>query len=49
MQGYNLKYVVPTQGLFVAFFIALIISQVAAMWPSGRAARLQIIEAIQFE
>ena len=24
-------------------------SQIAALWPSGRAARLRIIEAIQFE
>ena len=49
MQGYNLKYVVPTQGLAVAFIIALGISQIAAMWPSARAARLEIIDAIQFE
>ena len=49
MQGYNLEYVIPTQGLGVAFVIALAISQLAALWPSARAARLEIIEAIQFE
>jgi putative ABC transport system permease protein len=49
MQGYSLEYVIPTQGLAVAFVIALAISQLAALWPSGRAARLAVIEAIQFE
>jgi putative ABC transport system permease protein len=49
MQGYNLKYVMPTQGLLMAFVIALAISQLAALWPSSRAARLVVIDAIQFE
>ena len=48
-QGYDLQYVVPVQGLALAIVIALVVSQLAALWPSGRAARLQIVEAIQFE
>jgi ABC-type lipoprotein release transport system permease subunit len=35
--------------LLVGFAIALIISQVAAVWPARRAARLEVVEAIQFE
>ena len=48
-QGYDLEYVLPVQGLALGFVIALVVSQLAAVWPSGRAARLEIIEAIQFE
>jgi len=49
MQGYTLKYVMPTEALVFAFVVAVGVSQVAALWPSGRAARLRIVEAIQFE
>ena len=49
MQGYNLTYVMPAQALVFAFVVSVGVSQVAALWPSGRAARLRIIEAIQFE
>jgi putative ABC transport system permease protein len=49
MQGYNLTYVMPAQALLFAFVVAVGVSQAAALWPSGRAARLRIIEAIQFE
>ncbi|MBU0704538.1 MAG: ABC transporter permease [Chloroflexi bacterium] len=48
-QGYALSYVLPTQGIVVGFFIALVVSQLAAIWPAQRAARINIIEAIQFE
>lgn len=49
VQGYELSYVLPTQGISVGFLIALVVSQLAAMWPAQRAARISIIEAIQFE
>ena len=46
---YNLAYRMPIQILFSALAVSLGVSQVAALWPSGRAARLRIIEAIQYE
>jgi ABC-type lipoprotein release transport system permease subunit len=49
MQGYNLAYEMPPQALIFALTVSLGVSQVAALWPSGRAARLRIIEAIQYE
>jgi len=48
-QGYELTYVLPTQGILASLFIALIVSQLAAAWPAWRAARIRIIEALQFE
>ena len=48
MQGYALDHVAPIQGLAFAFVIALVVSQVAAVWPSGHAAR-RTMDAIQFE
>jgi putative ABC transport system permease protein len=49
VQGYALTYVLPTQGIFISLFIALVVSQLAAAWPAWHAARIGIIEAIQFE
>jgi putative ABC transport system permease protein len=49
MQGYNLSYVIPTQAIAYAIVVALGVSQLAALWPSGRAARLHVIEALQYE
>jgi putative ABC transport system permease protein len=49
MQGYNLTYVVPTKGIVVGLLISILLSQVAAIWPARRAARINIIEAIQYE
>jgi len=49
MQGYELSYGLPTQGIVVGFLIALVVSQLAAVLPARRAARISIIEAIQFE
>jgi putative ABC transport system permease protein len=49
MQGYNLTYRMPVQALAFAIIVALGVSQAAALWPSGRAARLRVIEAIQYE
>jgi putative ABC transport system permease protein len=49
MMGYELTYALPVQGIIVSLVIALIVSQLAALWPARRAAQMQIIEAIQFE
>jgi putative ABC transport system permease protein len=49
MMGYELTYAVPMQGIAVSLVIALIVSQLAALWPARRAAQMRIIEAIQFE
>jgi putative ABC transport system permease protein len=49
MQGYTLTYVVPTEGILIGLIVALLISQVAALWPARRAAGIRIVEAIQYE
>jgi len=49
IQGYDLTYVLPKEGILISLFIALITSQIAAIWPARRAAGIRIIEAIQFE
>jgi putative ABC transport system permease protein len=48
-QGIELAFTVPTEGVVATLIIALVVSQVAAIWPARRAATLPIIEAIQFE
>jgi len=48
-QGYRLSSIIPVQALFLGLFIGIIISQVAALLPARRGARLEVIEAIQFE
>jgi len=49
IQGYELTYIIPTQGILISVLLALVASQLAALWPARRAAGLRIIEAIQFE
>jgi len=48
-QGYELTFVWPVQGIIVSLIIALVISQIAALWPAKRAASISIIEAIHTE
>jgi putative ABC transport system permease protein len=48
-QGYRLSQVIPVQGIVAGFIIAIVVSQLAALLPARRAARLQVIEALQFE
>ena len=49
VQGYELNYVLPTQGIIVSVVIALIVSQLAGLLPARRAAGIRIIESIHFE
>jgi len=49
MAGFKLAFTLPLSGVVVSLFIALVISQLAALWPARRASRIRIIEAIQFE
>jgi putative ABC transport system permease protein len=48
-EGYEVTYVLPTEGILVSLLIALVVSQLAAIWPARRAAGIRIIEAIQCE
>jgi len=49
MSGYQLTYVFPLQKSLLALIIAMVVSQLAALLPAGRAARTRILEAIQYE
>ncbi len=49
MAGFKLEYAMPLAGVLVSLAIALVVSQVAAVWPARRASQVRIIEAIQFE
>jgi putative ABC transport system permease protein len=49
MMGYELSFAWPWRGIIVSMVIALVVSQLAALWPARRAAQMPIIEAIQFE
>ncbi len=49
VQGYELNYVLPTQGIIVSVVIAVVVSQLAGLLPARRAASIQIIESLHFE
>ncbi|HNR02432.1 MAG TPA: FtsX-like permease family protein [Anaerolineaceae bacterium] len=49
MSGYQLNFVLPTNGAIVAFIAAIIISQLAAVFPARRAASIRILEAVHYE
>lgn len=49
VQGYELSYVLPTQGIIISLVIAVIVSQLAGLLPARRAASVRIIESIHFE
>jgi putative ABC transport system permease protein len=49
MAGFRLEFTLPLAGVIFSLIIALVVSQLAALWPARRAARIRIIEAIQFE
>ena len=47
--GWSLSYVFPTAPLIVSIAITLVVSQVAALYPTWRAVRTVIVQAIQSE
>ncbi len=49
MSGYRLTFVLPPEGIIISVVIALLISQVAAIAPALRAARVRILEAVHYE
>jgi putative ABC transport system permease protein len=49
MSGYKLDFILPPDRILIALIIALVVSQVAALLPALRAARLRVLEAIQYE
>jgi putative ABC transport system permease protein len=49
MSGYDLTFVLPPEGVAIALIAAILISQIAAIFPSRRAARIKILEAVQYE
>jgi putative ABC transport system permease protein len=49
MSGYQLTYILPLGRVFLALFMALVISVIAALLPAQRAARVRILEAIHYE
>jgi putative ABC transport system permease protein len=49
MSGYELDFMMPAQGIFTGLGIAVIASQLAAILPALRAARLRVLEAIHYE
>jgi len=49
MSGYNLTFVLPPEGIAISLAAAIIISQIAAIFPSRRAAGVRILEAVHYE
>jgi putative ABC transport system permease protein len=49
MSGYQLTFMLPPAAIYISMIAALIVSQLAAIPPSIRAARVQILEAIHYE
>jgi putative ABC transport system permease protein len=49
MSGFQLPWVLPAEGIVAALIITFVVSQIAALWPARRAARIRITEAIQYE
>lgn len=49
MSGYQLTFLLPPESVLISLVIALIVSQVAAISPARRAARVRILEAVHYE
>ena len=49
MSGYKLTFVMPIDGVLLTVLAAFIISQIAAIFPGRRAARIKILEAVHYE
>lgn len=49
MSGYKLTFILPPVGIITALIAALVISQLAAIFPAKRAAAIKILEAVHYE
>jgi ABC-type antimicrobial peptide transport system permease subunit len=47
--GWSLSWVFPTEPLYASIIIALVVSQVAAIYPAWRAVKTVIVETIKAE
>ena len=49
MSGYTISYTLPNERIWFALLIAILVANLAAVIPATRAARIHILEAIQYE
>ena len=49
LEQYDVRYEVPLSSLIIFAIIAVIVGVVAAILPARRAARLNVLEALQYE
>jgi putative ABC transport system permease protein len=49
MSGYKVTYVIPLIAVIAGVLISLVVSQLAAILPARRAAKIRILEAIHYE
>lgn len=49
MSGYQLTFILPPESVSISLVMALVVSQIAAIPPAIRAARVRILEAVQYE
>ena len=49
MSGYQLDFIVPPSGIIISLIIAFVISQITAIQPARKAAKIKVLEAIQYE
>jgi putative ABC transport system permease protein len=49
MSGYKLTFTLPPEGIAISLVAAIVISQIAAIFPSRRAAGVRILEAVHYE
>jgi putative ABC transport system permease protein len=49
MSGYKLDFIVPLGGVITSLIVALVVTQLAALYPAQKAAKTDILSAIQYE
>jgi len=49
MSGYKLALTIPTTGIILGLIVALVMSQIVAIQPAKRAARINVLEAVRYE
>jgi putative ABC transport system permease protein len=49
MSGYKINFIMPVGAVIAGLFVALVVSQLAAIFPARRASRTKILEAIHYE